>query len=247
MALVDKSLATSLHHTYHLYYYLLDLIRALAIYQRELSEIRERRFLKLSDGVTPRGLSDITLAKEIARYTEIQNPLDRVQRCWEQGEQLFRALYNMAETDPPYSVLPEDVPTLSMQEQRDHQGDLLKQFFRIVELNEHLAANSFHWADAAVICERLEVEKMPTVDQMKVTVERLKGSDDYHVISFTNQPMVTVQDFALRTLRRGAKDSLELPGDLLSMFHSDRGRLYTYQLLSETFLHHEECDAMLTS
>ena len=58
--------------------------------------------------------------------------------------------------------------------------------------------------------------------------------------------MVTIQDFALKTLRRGAKDGLELPGDLLPMFHSDRDRLYAHQLLSETLLHREDYDAMLT-
>ena len=95
VALADKSLTTSLRHTYYLYYYLLDLIRALAAYQRELLEIRERRFLKSSDEVTPRRLSDMTLVKEIARCTEIQNPLDEMQRRWEQDEQLLRTLYNM--------------------------------------------------------------------------------------------------------------------------------------------------------
>ena len=235
VALADQSLTTSLRHTYYLYYYLLDLIRALAACQRELLEIRERRFLKSPDEVTPRRLSDMTLVKEIARCTEIQ-----------QDEQLLRSLYNMVEEDPSYSALPEDVSTLSMQEQCDYWSDILKQLFRTVELNEHLAASSFYWADATAICERLEVEEMPTVEQVEATVERLKGSDDYRVIPFTNQPVVTIQDFALKTLRRGAKDGLELPGDLLPMFHSDRDRLYAHQLLSETLLHRGEYDAMLT-
>ena len=246
VALADKSLTTSLRHTYYLYYYLLDLIRALAAYQRELLEIRERRFLKSSDEVAPRNLSDMTLVKEIARCTEIQNPLDELQKRWEQDEQLLRTLYNVVEQDPSYSALPEDVSTLSMQEQCDYWSNLFKQLFRTAELNEHLAANSFYWADATAICERLEVEEMPPVEQVETTVERLKGSEDYRVIPFTNQPVVTIQDFALKTLRRGAKDGLELPGDLLPMFHSDRDRLYAHQLLSETLLHREEYDAMLT-
>ena len=114
VALADQSLTTSLRHTYYLYYYLLDLIRALAAYQRELLEIRERRFLKSSDEVTPRRLSDMTLVKEIARCTEIQNPLDELQKRWELDEQLLRTLYTMVEEDPSYSTLPEDVSTLSM-------------------------------------------------------------------------------------------------------------------------------------
>lgn len=246
VALADKSLTTSLRHTYYLYFYLLDLIRALAACQRELLEIRERRFLKVSDEIVPRRLSEMSLVKEIARCTEIQNPLDELQKRWELDEQLLRTLYNMIEQDPAYAALPEDVSTLSMQEQCDYWAGQLKKLFRTKELNEHLAEVSFYWADATAICERVEVESMPPMDQIDAEVERRKDTEAYRLIPFTNQPVVTIQDFALKTLRRAAKDGLELPGDLLPMFHSDRDRLYAHQLLSATLLHREEYAAMLT-
>ena len=46
-------------------------------------------------------------------------------------------------------------------------------------------------------CERLEVEEMPPVEQVEATVERLKGSEDYRITPFTNQPVVTIQDLSL--------------------------------------------------
>lgn len=82
--------------------------------------------------------------------------------------------------------------------------------------------------------------------QVEATVERLKGSDNYHIIPFTNQSVVTTQDSTLKTLRHGVKDGLELPGDLLPMSHGDRDHLYTHQLLSETPLRREEHDTILT-
>ena len=110
-----------MRHTYYLYYYLLDLIRALAAYQRELLEIRDRRFLKSATEQTPRRLSDMSLVKEIARCTEIQNPLDEMQVRWETSDQLLRYLYGLLEQDPAYEALPEDVSTLSMQERLREQ------------------------------------------------------------------------------------------------------------------------------
>ena len=246
VALADKSLTTSLRHTYYLYYYLLDLIRALAAYQRELLEIRDRRFLKSATEQTPRRLSDMSLVKEIARCTEIQNPLDEMQVRWETSDQLLRYLYGLLEQDPAYEALPEDVSTLSMQEQCDYWANMLKLLFRTAELNEHLSEASFYWSDATAVAERLEVEEMPSVEQVDATVAQLKGSDAYRVLPLTGQPVVTIQDFALKTLRRGAKSGLELPQNLLPMFHSDRDRLYAHQLLSETLLHREEYDELLT-
>ena len=245
VALADKSLTTSLRHTYYLYYYLLDLPRALSAYQRELLEIRKRRFLKTSDEIPPRRLADMPLVKDIARCTEIQNPLDELQKRWELDEQLLRTFYNLVEQDPSYSALPIEVAELSMSDQCGYWGNILKKLFRTSELSEHLASTSFYWTDAICVNEHIEVEEMPSLEHLDVAVDKLKGTESYRAIPFTAQPVVTIEDFALKTLRRGARGGVKLPDDLLPMFHSDRDRKFAHQLLLDTLLYRDEYDELL--
>lgn len=244
----EQQLGDSLQYSYHLYYYLLDLVRAIATYQEQLLEIRSRSFLASEEGQHGVGhrLSDMHLVKLIARCSDLQSTLDIRSLRWEIDDTLLRRLYRIIEQQKTYEDLPADLVGMPLDAQCRFWISILKLLFKDAHLNDHLEAVSFFWDNSTAICEKVEVEEMPDVEQLDQAVEDLKGSAAYQATPLVSSPVGTIKDFVIKTLKRWAKaESVSLPEDLLPMYHNEDDRRFAQRLLHQVLINREEYDALL--
>lgn len=238
----EQDLLLSLHRTYDLYLYFLQLIPALTEFHREVLEIRKKKHLATREERSPNmRLAENKLAAQLRQSEKLSTWYEGFNLRWEEDERLMRHLLRLIEDSPLYQdylQLPEE----SFEDDRNLWIAVFQQLFTQDELlAETLEQQSIYWQDDLKGIEKAEVEERPKTEEEPLleALAEARSRGAYQSLPLENGPVEIVKEFVEKSLRRCAEDQ---PVDevILPAFKDEEDERFARLLFRQTLLKYSD-------
>ena len=169
LATAEQDLLLSLHRTYDLYLFLLQLIPSLTEFHREVLEVRKKKHLATKAERSPNlRLVENRLAAKLASSEKLSSWYEGFNLRWEEDESLLRHLLRRIEGSEIYArYLEAEESTFELD--RDFWVEIFHELFATdEELAEMLEQNSIYWEDDLKCTEKAETEERPASEDEAV-------------------------------------------------------------------------------
>lgn len=234
----EQDLLLSLHRTYDLYLYLLQLIPALTEFHREVLEIRKNKHLATREERSPNmRLVENKLAAQLRDSEKLSAWYEGFNLRWEEDESLLRHLIRLIEQSELYADYLR-LPAPTFEDDRNLWTNIFEQIFATDErLAETLEQQSIYWQDDLKGIEKAEVEERPKTEEEPLleALAEARSRGAYQSLRLENGPVEIVKDFVEKTLRRSSE---EQPIDeiILPAFKDEEDERFARLLFRQTLL-----------
>lgn len=163
----EQDLLLSLHRTYDLYLYLLQLIPSLTEFHQEVLEIRKNKHLATREERSPNmRLAENKLAAQLRASEKLSTWYEGFNLRWEEDERLLRHLLRLIETSSIYQDYLKLPSPVSFDDDQNFWTSVFHELFATDEmLAETLEQQSIYWQDDLKGIEKAEVEERPKTEE----------------------------------------------------------------------------------
>ena len=229
LATAEQDLLLSLHRTYDLYLFLLQLIPSLTEFHREVLEIRKKKHLATKAERSPNlRLVENRLAAKLASSEKLSS--------WYEGFNLRR----IEASDIYARYLQAEESTFELD--RDFWVEIFHELFATdEELAEMLEQNSIYWEDDLKCTEKAETEERPASEDEAVeqALAEARQLGAYQSLRLENGPVEIVKDFVEKTLRKSEEENA-FDQEIRPAFKDEDDERFARMLFRQTLLKYSE-------
>ena len=230
LATAEQDLLLSLHRTYDLYLFLLQLIPSLTEFHREVLEIRKKKHLATKAERSPNlRLVENRLAAKLASSEKLSSWYEGFNLRWEEDESLLRHLLRRIEES-------------TFELDRDFWVEIFHELFATdEELAEMLEQNSIYWEDDLKCTEKAETEERPASEDEAVerALAEARQAGAYQSLRLENGPVEIVKDFVEKTLRKSEEENA-FDDEIRPAFKDEDDERFARMLFRQTLLKYSE-------
>ena len=242
LATAEQDLLLSLHRTYDLYLFLLQLIPSLTEFHREVLEIRKKKHLATKAERSPNlRLVENRLAAKLASSEKLSSWYEDFNLRWEEDESLLRHLLRRIEASDIYArYLQAEESTFELD--RDFWVEIFHELFATdEELAEMLEQNSIYWEDDLKCTEKAETEERPASENEAVeqALAEARQLGAYQSLRLENGPVEIVKDFVEKTLRKSEEENA-FDQEIRPAFKDEDDERFARMLFRQTLLKYSE-------
>lgn len=238
----EQDLLLSLHRTYDLYLYLLQLIPALTEFHREVLEIRKNKHLATREERSPNmRLVENKLAAQLRESEKLSAWYEGFNLRWEEDERLMRHLLRLIEGSSLYQNYLK-LPQATFEDDQNLWINVFQQLFAQDELlAETLEQQSIYWQDDLKGIEKAEVEERPKTEEEPLleALAEARSRGAYQSLPLENTPVEIVKEFVEKTLRR-CVEGQPVDDVILPAFKDEEDERFARLLFRQTLLKYSD-------
>ncbi|MBF1366159.1 MULTISPECIES: transcription antitermination factor NusB [Porphyromonas] len=238
----EQDLLLSLHRTYDLYLFLLQLIPSFTEFYREVLEIRKNKHLATKAERSPNlRLLENRLAAKLAASEKLNTWYEGFSLRWEEDEALLRHLLRRIEASDIYANYLK-ATEVGFEEDRAFWVDVFTQIITTDEmLAEWLEQHSIYWQDDLREVEKAEVEDRPATEDeaLQAALNEAREAGAYQSARLENGPVEVVKDFVEKTLRKSEEDTA-IDDDIRPAFKDEDDERFARLLFRQTLLKYDD-------
>ena len=235
----EQDLLLSLHRTYDLYLYLLQLIPSLTEFHQEVLEIRKNKHLATREERSPNmRIAENKLVAQLRASEKLSTWYEGFNLRWEEDERLLRHLLRLIETSSIYQDYLKLPSPVSFDDDQNFWTSVFHELFATDEmLAETLEQQSIYWQDDLKGIEKAEVEERPKTEEEPLleALEEARREGRYQSLPLENGPVEIVKEFVEKTLRR-TSETESVDTVILLAFKDEEDERFARLLFRQTLL-----------